>query len=254
MIKFFRKIRFDLVAKNKTGKYLKYAIGEILLVVIGILIALSVNNWNSQRLTNNRNKALLVKLSKELDLNIERAALLDSTTLTRGFANRFKYTDSLFYLLSNNMAINHLDYMVSTSIFYINTFNLNSSVFQELKNTGSLYSIGSDNLVTEIQKYYQLCDRETFYNLNFSENVNTLKFKCYDGWYDFKHLYKRNPDEALKHHPWIGNPRSPQYIHLRQFVQTARTHHRLMSNKLNAIIKESEQLKKYIAAEQRSLK
>ena len=44
MIKLFRKIRYDLMGKNKTGKYLTYAIGEIILVVIGILIALSINN------------------------------------------------------------------------------------------------------------------------------------------------------------------------------------------------------------------
>ena len=49
MIKFFRKIRYDLMEKNKTVKYFKYAIGEIVLVVIGILIALSINNWNENR-------------------------------------------------------------------------------------------------------------------------------------------------------------------------------------------------------------
>ena len=46
MIKFFRNIRQSLIMENKTSKYLKYAIGEILLVVIGILIALQINNWN----------------------------------------------------------------------------------------------------------------------------------------------------------------------------------------------------------------
>jgi len=46
MIKFFRKIRQQLLAENKFTKYLIYAIGEIVLVVIGILIALSINNWN----------------------------------------------------------------------------------------------------------------------------------------------------------------------------------------------------------------
>ena len=50
MINFFRKIRYNLMEKNKTGKYLKYAIGEILLVVIGILIALQINTWNEERL------------------------------------------------------------------------------------------------------------------------------------------------------------------------------------------------------------
>jgi len=48
MIKFFRKIRYDLMDKNKTGKYLKYAIGEIVLVVIGILIALQLNSWKEE--------------------------------------------------------------------------------------------------------------------------------------------------------------------------------------------------------------
>ncbi|HAT67789.1 MAG TPA: hypothetical protein DCS66_24850, partial [Flavobacteriaceae bacterium] len=49
MIKFFRKIRQNLISQGKTAKYLKYAIGEIALVVIGILIALQINNWNETR-------------------------------------------------------------------------------------------------------------------------------------------------------------------------------------------------------------
>ena len=48
MIKFFRKIRQNLLMENKTGKYFKYAFGEIILVVIGILIALQINNWNQK--------------------------------------------------------------------------------------------------------------------------------------------------------------------------------------------------------------
>ncbi len=49
MIKFFSKIRYSLIKQNKSGKYFKYAIGEIILVVIGVLIALSINNWNENR-------------------------------------------------------------------------------------------------------------------------------------------------------------------------------------------------------------
>ena len=50
MIKFFRKIRQKLLTENRTGQYLKYAIGEIFLVVIGILFALQINSWNQNRL------------------------------------------------------------------------------------------------------------------------------------------------------------------------------------------------------------
>ncbi|MBO3116110.1 hypothetical protein J4050_05090 [Winogradskyella sp. DF17] len=56
MIKIFRKIRYNLMETGKTGKYLKYAIGEIILVVIGILIALQINNWNEKE---NRNEKLI---------------------------------------------------------------------------------------------------------------------------------------------------------------------------------------------------
>ena len=47
MIKFFRRIRQQLLTENKFSKYVLYAVGEIILVVVGILIALSINNWNS---------------------------------------------------------------------------------------------------------------------------------------------------------------------------------------------------------------
>ena len=60
MIKFFRHIRQNLIMENKTGKYLKYAVGEIVLVVIGILIALQVNNWNENRKTEIKIKNSLI--------------------------------------------------------------------------------------------------------------------------------------------------------------------------------------------------
>lgn len=72
MIKFFRKIRYDLM-ENKTGKYFKYAIGEIVLVVIGILIALQINNWNQNRIENKEVKSYLNNLI--LDLNDDQEIL-----------------------------------------------------------------------------------------------------------------------------------------------------------------------------------
>jgi hypothetical protein len=69
MIKFFRKIRQNLLNEGKTTKYFKYAVGEIVLVVIGILIALSINNWNQERLNGFEKRELLSKLHIEFKSN-----------------------------------------------------------------------------------------------------------------------------------------------------------------------------------------
>ena len=74
MIKFFRKIRQNLLNEGKTGKYLKYAVGEIVLVVIGILIALQINNWNEHRKAKTQEKNLVLNLTEDLASDKERFA------------------------------------------------------------------------------------------------------------------------------------------------------------------------------------
>ena len=66
MIKFFRHIRRSLILKNQMGKYLKYAIGEIILVVIGILIALQINNWNENNKKNQLKQEYINALINDL--------------------------------------------------------------------------------------------------------------------------------------------------------------------------------------------
>ena len=70
MIKFFRHIRYNLMETGKTGKYFKYAIGEILLVMIGILLALQVNTWNEERKDRNREQTILYSLQQDFTTNI----------------------------------------------------------------------------------------------------------------------------------------------------------------------------------------
>jgi hypothetical protein len=71
MIKFFRKIRQKLLSENKFSKYLLYAIGEIILVVIGILIALSINNWNTNKNTQSTIINYYERINEELKHEIE---------------------------------------------------------------------------------------------------------------------------------------------------------------------------------------
>jgi hypothetical protein len=109
MIKFFRKIRQNLLMENKTGKYFKYAIGEIVLVVIGILIALQINNWNESKKQSTTEKEFIISLKNDLkrdkafiemvvELNeprIEAYEILDSD-LQNLYNNDRKSLDSIF--------------------------------------------------------------------------------------------------------------------------------------------------------------
>ena len=70
MIKFFRNIRQNLLNEGKTTKYLKYAIGEIVLVVIGILIALQINNWNINRLNIEKENRYLNEIKNNLNSDL----------------------------------------------------------------------------------------------------------------------------------------------------------------------------------------
>ena len=69
MTSFFRKIRIKLLKTNNLKRYLLYATGEILLVMIGILLALQVNNWNQNRLIKKQEKVLLEEIQSEFIYN-----------------------------------------------------------------------------------------------------------------------------------------------------------------------------------------
>lgn len=93
MIKLFRKIRQNLIMENKNSKYIKYAFGEIILVMIGILLALQVNNWNEKRKVSNSIESLFTVFEDELAANIWESG---------GLIRRGYYRDSITTLFIKN--------------------------------------------------------------------------------------------------------------------------------------------------------
>lgn len=139
MIKFFRKIRLKLLSENKFSKYLIYAIGEIILVVIGILIALQVNNWNGN-IQNKKTEILLLKSLKqdlELDLkNLYYKMKFDSLSLASG-KNLVKA------IKENNLAkelkeksINGINYSSLGLINRVALFHPQKGAYQSIVNKG----------------------------------------------------------------------------------------------------------------------
>ena len=111
MIKFFRRIRYDLMNQNKTTKYFKYAIGETILVMVGILLAIQVNSWNQKRLDRIEEKTILHNLHNEFQEN--KILSTQNINLMKGAMKANKAIMSLMGSSGNELQKHNLD-----SIFY----------------------------------------------------------------------------------------------------------------------------------------
>ena len=140
MIKLFRHIRQNLIMENKTGKYLKYAIGEIILVVIGILIALSINNWNEDRKDRTEELSALIDLKKEFESNRND---IDSLYQFKSF--RANEWDNYLSTVSNTELHDSLRSIGRPTIGF-RVFNFSSTILNSILTTGKIDKIQNDSL------------------------------------------------------------------------------------------------------------
>ena len=188
MIKFFRKIRQNLLSDGKTGKYLKYAIGEILLVVIGILIALQINNWNE----NLKNRLAEKRYVSDLIEDLKNDALMLNQInifLESKSASKSKIEP---LLRGNKIEIDSIDFHFVNQWAVKNRFTPTNITIEELKNSGNLNIINDIELRRQIVSLYNNYSNELF-----SEDMfNSANVKLVDlaGAY-FRNLLEPTKDE-----------------------------------------------------------
>lgn len=151
MINFLRKTRKKLADDNKFFKYSRYAIGEIVLVVIGILIALSINNWNEQRKENHLEREFLLRLRTDLisDSTYYNKRIRDAESYIS--ANR-NFIKELYNKQENYTDVKNL--FVTLSL-YSEPLTSQKSTYQELINDGKLNLIRNVNLKSSLINYYR---------------------------------------------------------------------------------------------------
>jgi hypothetical protein len=217
MIKFFRKFRLEALSRKRIPKYLLYATGEIILVVIGILLALSINDWNSQRQLKKNNKVFLNKMLKDLDANEKRLGRIVYDSLNDfsfpSLEEAIEVSDSIIKLTYLGLNESHLNYLISAPFSSGNSLlNLNDNTYSELSNTGKLYSIGSETLVEGITAYYKIGERESDYNLVNSNQVDDGFTKFEDGFGKLMLDYHMDSlNFNLKNYPFYSDKNSKEY-------------------------------------------
>jgi len=148
MIKFFRSIRKNLLNEGKTVKYFKYAIGEIVLVMIGILLALQVNNWNQDRQQRQKEKKILIELKRDLVSN--DSILQKHIEMQQIIANEIT---SLIAHLKSKEPFNDTIAMYLSHAYFVERIQFTSSAYESLKSIG-IDIISSDNLRIEIANLF----------------------------------------------------------------------------------------------------
>jgi len=151
MIKFFRKIRRQLLSQNQFSKYLLYAIGEIILVVIGILIALQVNNWNQLRNDKKFEITMLQEIKSSLESDLDYSEMINRRIgtkeegiqeLLKMTASNQKYSDSILLEVYNTM---------NTAV----SFNINKGGYEAIKSVG-IDKISNDSLRKMLIQTYEV--------------------------------------------------------------------------------------------------
>lgn len=173
MINFFRKTRKQLAAENKVVKYLRYSIGEIILVVIGILIALSINNWNEARKQEHLKQRLYIELyesikSDTVDYNSDLKDLSSVVLNTKLLKEKIKLDAPYTVGLDTSLA----------KIGSIRSNEANYTILTRISNVG-IEIIDNVNLKNEFIHYYE--DSKNF--VRYAKRPNDLLEKIYPKYF-----------------------------------------------------------------------
>ncbi|MGB8318980.1 MAG: DUF6090 family protein [Ignavibacteriaceae bacterium] len=181
----FKNIRRKLAAQNRAMAYMRYAIGEILLVVIGILIALQINNWNEQRKENAKIQTYLKSMLVDLNNDINRFDLIINASNKQIRANLSGFRNKNYQTLP-------IDSIVLTISSYFNDYKIYDQTFQKIKNSGLADQLGSKELNDAINNYYTI----SLYRFNtFIDYDQNSTLKDDEFWFDSDD-YEINPPFA----------------------------------------------------------
>jgi len=183
MIKFFRKIRQNLLKEGKTTRYFKYALGEIILVVIGIIIALQINNWNNNRISRSQEITYLKSIKENLQSDLGNISFNIQKRQEKIKAAQYivkQMENTQKQALDNLIAINNNTF----SVINVDNFKANNITFTELVSSGNVNIISNPTLKNTLLKLefeYTLNDQMIAHeNFDYEQYISKPFFKTVD--------------------------------------------------------------------------
>lgn len=208
MLKFWHSNKLHFLYKENLKKYLLYALGEILLIIIGILVALQINNWSNKRNDFQSKISLLHDLKEDLQMDIDWNKTEDS--LINAYIPRY---DTAFKILYTAKTLEEITSITSYISIRPNDLSINNETYQEMINTGKFYLIKNKMLKKTISNYYKRAERAKFY-------IQTIFEKNYEVGYDinlvpFNRIYFGT---AALDTSWIVKPNSMAFLAVERMI------------------------------------
>lgn len=164
MLKIFRRIRQNLLSENKFSKYVLYAIGEIILVVIGILIALQINNWNESRKSAIQEKNYYTNIKRQL--NEDNYAIKSSLIYNANYLNQFKNAIEIIEEGDRTMADSLAN--ISINLLDFSDFHRQSNIYETMVNSGEIKLLKNQQIIERLQRL-----EEKYILINKLENTHS---------------------------------------------------------------------------------
>lgn len=192
MLRYLRGVRKRLIAENKYTQYFQYAFGEIFLVVVGILIALAISNWNENKEKEKRAERFLERLTVQLEKNLET---LDFHIEVNELY--YSYAEQLITIIGEEQAEYNDAKIDSLVMFNLYDFNLNldMNILIEGRENGDLALVESEELTQSlygiIKSYDEILERERITNTDLNDRFLPYLNKHYN----FSNLLARMYEE-----------------------------------------------------------
>ena len=163
MIPFFRKIRKQMADDNQFFKYMRYAIGEMLLVMIGILLALQINNWNTKKIEKREEISSYKNIKRQIndDKNVI-SSLIDYNNL---YYKQYKYANQVIEQ-NDQSKIDTLG-KIALKLYKYSDYNRSSNIYQNLINSGVLKLLKNRDIIEKIQQL-----EDTYIYINRMEKIH----------------------------------------------------------------------------------
>ncbi|XOV93084.1 MAG: DUF6090 family protein [Bacteroidota bacterium] len=217
MLKFLRIARRKLIDEGSLKKYLLYTLGEILIVVIGIFIAVQLNNWNESRKEEKKARSYLAELKDELLRDIKY--LLEQDSLLSIYESSTNKA-----ILQLQRAKNISDILIADSLFNYRWSDLivNSGVYEEMLYTGNFYSLKNKVLQEMIANHYKDIEAKKYITRSVNTGLRELQDSNLLHPYHFLKQMEIDQFNALDT-SWIGNPNASTFIALNFYYGRTQT-------------------------------